>query len=68
MPNHPGSWRTMFMRAARMNVRVTMPGRPMIMGLLSHDRWLIGTLLVSLMGNTRMRIHVGNLRGADRSL
>ena len=57
------------MRAARVCVRVAMPARcSMIIGFLVHDQWLIGTLLVSLMGNTRMRIHVGNLRGADRSL
>ena len=67
MPNHPGSGWTMFMRTAWMNVRGAMPGRPMIMGLLSHNRRLIGALLVSLMGNTRMRLHVGNLRGADCS-
>ena len=61
----------MFMRvrAARMSVRVAMPARcSMIIGFLVHNQWLIGALLVSLMGNTRMRIHVGNLRGAERSV
>ena len=45
----------MRVRAARMSVRVAMPARcSMIIGFLVHNQWLIGALLVSLMGNTRM--------------
>ena len=68
VPDHPGARGPMLVIAARACVRMFMIARSsVLMSFLFHDHGLIRAQLISLIGDTRMRVHVGNLRSTDRA-